>query len=218
VRTISEQSLAWNTINQERTPTLWVADLISAIDLQWNRDPSRSSIFKLNEDNRRAAWRVLNKVFRENPDVYKQFGLLPDVPRYDHQGKAIRQPPPGATTFEVHSVRPARRPAPDGSFHTDIVAIITQRQPKPIRAGDPSGGWFWFRGGATLIIDSRTYGLRKNEQIQERIRYTVVKNSGSESRLARQRQAMSSEMMPALRALYFGKTGSEPFAMMHAGE
>ena len=207
VRTISEQSLAWNTLQERKPP--WLADLIGAIDLRWNRDINRSEIFELNEKNRRAVWHVLDKVFREDPSTYADFGLLPDVPRYDQQGKVFRQPQAGATTFEVHSVRPARRLGPDGSFRTDIVAIITQRQLKLINANDPAS-WFWFRGGATLIIDGR---YKKEE-----IRYAVIKDGGSESRLARQRQAESGEMMPALRSLYFGKSSSEPFAMMHARE
>jgi hypothetical protein len=155
------------------------------------------------------VWQVLDKVFRENPGAYSHFGLLPNVPRYDQQGKMIRQAPAGATTFEVHSVRPARRLGPDGSFRTDIVAIITQRQVKLIKPNEPAD-WFWFRGGATLIIDGRDK--------MEEIRYAVIKDGGSETRLARQRQTESGEMMPALRALYFGKSSSEPFAMMHAGE
>jgi subtilase family protein len=207
VRTISEQSLAWNTL-RERKPG-WLKDFIKAIDLRWNRDLSRSRIFELNEKNRLAVWRVLDKVFREDPGAYAHFGLLPNVPRWDEEGNVIRQPPPGATTFEVHSVRPARRLGRDGSFLTDIVAIITQRQRKPIKPDDPAG-WFWFRGGVTLIIDSR--------EEKEKIRYAVVKHSDSETRLVRQRQTEFGAMMPALRTLYFGKSGSEPFAVMHARE
>jgi hypothetical protein len=65
VRTVSEQSLAWNTLREAKPP--WLADLVMAIDLRWNRDLSRSDIFKLNEKNRLAVWQVLDKVFRENP-------------------------------------------------------------------------------------------------------------------------------------------------------
>jgi hypothetical protein len=117
------------------------------------------------------------------------------------------------TTFEVHSVRPARRIAPDGSFRTEIVAVINQRQPKPVDGRDVSNGWFWFRGGATLILDPR--------KGREEVRYSIIKNSGSESRLERQRQFASTGHLSPLRALYFSGAGPnaaglEPFAMMHA--
>jgi hypothetical protein len=227
VRTISEQSLAWNTLRDKKP--CWLPKLIDVIDVRWNRDISRRDIFELNEKNRWAVWRVLDKAFHEHPGTSAQFGLSPGVPRYDQHGNVMKQAASGGTTFEVHSVRPARRLRPDGSFATDIIVIITQRRREPVNPKDANGDWFWFRGGATVIIDSRTGDLRGDERepdrpkadrekMKEEIRYVVVKNSGSETRLARQRQTESGETMPALHALYFGKSSSEPFAMMHAGE
>jgi hypothetical protein len=68
--------------------------------------------------------------------------------------------------------------------------------------------FLWFRGGATVIIDPR--------KGQEEIRYAIIKNTGSEARQKRQAKAAGAHYMSPLRALYFGETKSEPFAMLHA--
>ena len=74
-------------------------------------------------------------------------------------------------------------------------------------------GFFWFRAGATLIIDP-TDG-------QEGIRYSIIKNA-SDSRLALQMKIATGSRLSPLRALYFGglvQSGSaltEPFAMLHS--
>ena len=66
----------------------------------------------------------------------------------------------------------------------------------------------WFRGGATVVIDPR--------KRQEEIRYSIVKNTGSTERQKRQAQAAVSSYMSPLRALYFGETKAEPFALLHS--
>jgi hypothetical protein len=206
VRTISQESLAWNTLEDPSPP--WLAGILKDIDLRWNQDLSRSEIFELNEKNRWRMWSGLKKVFATDPSLYTQFGLLPDLPRFDQHGRVDKWPALGDTTFEVYSVRPARRLGPDGSFRTDIVAVIHQRQAVPLDGKDVENGFFWFRGGATLILDPR-------EGCQE-IRYSIIKNSGSKSRMERQRQTVSGSFVSPLRALYFGGPGSEPFAALHA--
>ena len=118
------------------------------------------------------------------------------------------------TTFDVPSVRLARRVAPDGSFKTSVVAVITQRQPVPLDEGNIANGFFWFRGGATLIIDP--------SEGHEKICYSIIKNSGSKDRRDRQLQLTRSSALGSLRALYFGGNSPlvgvvpEPFAIMHA--
>jgi len=111
-------------------------------------------------------------------------------------------------------VRPTRRVEPDGSFRTEVIAVIQQRVPvgldgTPALNGVKKGdGFFWFRGGATVIIDPR--------QGQEEIRYSIIKNTGSADRLKRQSQTATANFLSPLRALYFGREVSEPFAMLHA--
>ena len=129
------------------------------------------------------------------------------MPKYTEDGKIAEPASPGRTHFSVASVRPARRVAPDGSFFTEVVATIMQRRRVPLDPNDPQGPQIWFRGGVTLIIDPRRNHCE--------IRYAIVKNCGSESRLARQRQSASGSGFGALQALYFANTPSEPFALLH---
>lgn len=208
VRTVSEETLAWATL--EETKPRWLDKILVGLDLGWDRALSRSDVFTLNERNRWKVWSSLKTLFAAEPDLLAQFGLLADVPRYRDDGTVHHKAAPGETTFEVFNVRSARRVALDGSFRVDVIMTIQQRQRKPVDPATPDGAWFWFRGGATLIIDPRE-GHRE-------VRYSIIKSSGSVDRLNRQRQTVSGEAMSPLRALYFGMDGSEPFAILHSND
>jgi len=206
VRTVSEESLAWGTLEDPQPK--WLKKVIQSLDVNLNRLPSRAEIFALNEKNRRLLWGAMNDVFISQPDLYREFGLLPDIPRYNERGQEVKRAETGHTTFEVFNVRPARRVDSDGGLHTELIATIHQRRPVALDGKDMTNGWFWFRGGATLIIDPR---LEKSE-----IRYVLTKNIASQERLERQRRTVSGSSLSPLRALYFGDASGEPFAMMHA--
>lgn len=206
IRTVSEETLAWGTLDQPCPD--WLPDLLRNVDLAWDRDLSRSEVFALNERNRWTMWRNLRSVIARDRSVCAQLGLLPGIPRYDHDGKVLRAAQPGETTFEVFEVRPALRVAPDGSYRTEVIVSIQQRRAVPIDPLDAAAGTFWFRGGATLILDTR--------RAMPQVRYSIVKNAGSETRLQRQRETYGKALVSPLRALYFGNTSSEPFAMIHA--
>ena len=132
----------------------------------------------------------------------------------------------GAPVIEVHSARPARRVGPTGDVRADAIIQVTQRRPgytEPdlqdlvdkqllskapdalINAPAPD---FWFRGGATLVVDLE-HGT---------VRYAIVKDIWDKSRLARQRAFLGMRGDNSLRAMYFGgglETTREPFAFMH---
>jgi hypothetical protein len=211
IRTVSEETLSWNA--PEDPKPRWLKDLLASIDIKWNTNPTRSEIFQINEKNRWALWRRLKRIFHKDPKLYAEFGLLPGVPLYHANGtiKQKRQNPD--STFEVYNVRRARRVTPDEELRNDIIAIIDQRLAIPIDGKDVKNGFFWFRGGATLIIDP-TDG-------EEEIRYSIIK-SPRDSRLTLQMKIVTGSMLSPLRALYFGgmvQSGSaltEPFAMLHA--
>jgi hypothetical protein len=216
VRTVSEETLSWNTLEETKPP--WLKELISSVKFRWNADLDRSEIFKLNEENRWSLWRQLRQLLQQQPDLYADFGLLPGIPLYHPDGTIKQERPWPASTFEVHNVRPARRITPDGEIQTDIVAVVDQRQAIPLDGQDVKNGFFWFRGGVTLIINPRAG--------KEEVRYTITKSSANESRLGRQKAMATGmtadSMRSSLRALYFGgytQSGgpvSEPFAMLHA--
>jgi len=212
VRTVSEETLAWGTLEDPRPP--WLARILKNIDLRWDQEINREQIYQLNEDNRWALWRALNEVFLEDESVFAHFGLQPRLAKFNQTGNVEREGKKGQSTFDVFSVRPARRIAPDGSFRTELIAVIHQRHPQPLDGKDIKNGWFWFRGGATLIIDPRPG--------RESIRYSILKNSSSASRQERQREFTRKRGVASLRAVYFGgdtvadALGEEPFALMHS--
>lgn len=206
VRTVSEETLAWGTLENPRPA--WLEQLVKGLDFGMERYVSRSETFALNEKNRWTMFTSLRKVFQTNPALHAQFGLLPDIPRYSANGEITKVPAPGQTTFEVQSVRLSRRVGSDGTFPVEVIASIQQRRRVPLNSADPEGPSFWFRGGTTLILDPR--------QGKREVRYTIVKNSGSETRLERQRQTAAGRPMSPLRSLYFGAEISEPFALLHS--
>lgn len=211
VRTISEETLAWDA--PAGLPGGWLADILKDIDLGWDRDLSRSKIFDLNEANRWTLWAGLKRAFAGNSDLYAQFGLAPGLARFRDDGTLGRKAEEGGSTFDVFGVRPTRRVEPDGSFRIEAIAVVQQRipvrldgsaAPEGVEPGEP---FFWFRGGASVIIDPR--------RGQEAIRYAIIKSTGSEERRLRQAQAASAHFMSPLRALYFGDASREPFALLH---
>lgn len=207
VRTLSTESLTWNA--PEVDSPAWLRTVFAHVDFSLDKKLNRSQIFQLNEVNRWRVWRALKSAFDDDPDLCRQFGLMPNVPRYDKDGAMLREAKDGGTTFEVFSVRPARRIAPDGSFRTDIIVVIDQRRPILYDDADPTQGVFWFRGGATLVLDPN--------KGSPRIRYVILKSSESQRRIAVQCSMARGAHMSPLQALYFGAATFEPFAMMHAG-
>ena len=89
VRTVSEETLAWSKLD-DPSPS-WLNGLLDKIDLGWNQQLSRSEIFALNEKNRWALWTAMKRAFATSPDLYAQFGLLPDLPRYNEDGSLFRK-------------------------------------------------------------------------------------------------------------------------------
>ncbi len=208
VRTVSEETLAWGTPQDDQPE--WLDKVASSIDLGLDRVIDRSEMAQVNEENRWKMWRVLKQAFAEDPELCRNFGLLGGVPRYRADGRVLRPAAKGETTFEVLGVRPAFRVAPDGSTRTEVIANIQQRRALPLDPDNPKAGVFRFRGGATLIFDPRE-GAR-------RIRYMIIKNSASETRIARQRAMERGGAGAPLRQLYFGDVPGEPFAMLHGGD
>ena len=214
VRTVSTETLSWSGPDASVMPSTWVRRLIRNIDLGWNQKLNRSRIFALNEDNRWEFFDRLKEALKRDPRLYAQFGLLPDVPRYRNNGRIQAKVAKGATTFDVNGIRPTRRVEPDGSFRTEIIAVIQQRVPVRLDGTmmpdgtDGKEEFFWFRGGATLIIDPR--------EGYEQIRFSIIKNTGSETRRKRHAETAASNYLSPLRALYFGDDDGEPFALLHS--
>lgn len=132
-------------------------------------------------------------------------------------------------SFEVHSVRIARRAGPDGNELFQMVAQITQRrrgyfderrQKRVDRDGPGKKDMqpdFWFRGGATIIVDLRDGRLQRI--IRQRI--------DNDARLAAQRDfILGSDIALSMAAAESDHTHgcpvtgieNEPFAFVHGAE
>jgi hypothetical protein len=207
VRTLSVESLTWDA--PENDAPNWLKDVVAKLEFGFGRKLDRSEIFDQNQQNCKHVWLALNEALTKDPGLCKEFGLLRGVPHYDKIGKVKLGAERGPTNFDVFSVRPARRITPDGAYHPEIVVVVTQRRPILYDLKDPQKGFFWFRGGATLILDPRPG--------DPRIRYSIVKNSDSVKRQEIQRNMASNAHMSSLQALYFSRATFEPFAIMHAG-
>jgi hypothetical protein len=209
VRTLSAESVTWNAPANDQPS--WLKTIFEHVDFGLDRKLTRTEMFDLNEKNRWRVWSALKEAFNRDPALCGEFGLMPGIPRYDGNfGPLGPLRKNNVTTFNVFNVRPARRIAPDGSFRTDIVVVIDQRRPLFYDEKDPSQGQFWFRGGATLILDPN--------QGAPRVRYSIVKNIDSRSRIDIQRKTALGAHQSPMQALYFGAASFEPFAMMHSGQ
>jgi hypothetical protein len=132
----------------------------------------------------------------------------------------------GVPIIEVHSARPARRVGPTGDMLMDVIIQVTQRRPgyldpadqaqvdglilskEPDEIANAPDPDFWFRGGATLVVD-----LERGT-----VRYAIVKDIWDRGRLERQRAFHGGATDNSLRAMYFGSAPEaerEPFAFIH---
>jgi hypothetical protein len=201
VRTMSVESLRWQ---EPRQQPAGLADALGRLTLEWDLFTNRRLSWESARANAIELHSWLTVKGNISPGMADEMGISLE---FGDDGKCI-------STIEVHSVRPARRTAPDGSFITDLVVVITQKRPEPVDPADKSAGTFNFRGGCTLLID-----LRK-----KRIRYIVSRNINSSTsasamkRLQHQRE-YEQQKNNSLQALYFNeaRNGAEPFAMLHRG-
>jgi hypothetical protein len=205
VRTLSVESLRWQKpLVETRLPGL--DDLLKNLDLSWDLTVGREAVYKRTRENCQKihAWLAGGGLNSQAAGMLG-LGLGRDAPKTISRGQG------GRPKVEVHSVRPARRIGPDGQVIVELVVEITQKREELMRPANPASGRFPFRGGCTLLID-----LESGE-----IRYCVVKNILSETRLQRQREYMDTPAALSLYATYFGRGRSqaarEPFALLHRG-
>lgn len=153
VTTLSEDSLRWrgpengSFSNLERTGQ-FRGDFRSLLETalrpalaQWEPGKSRAAIFTLIHRGQAAFHQMLQTMQRSVPDDQ------PLLPGLDLRGER----------FSVTNLRPARRVGLQGEYRTEMVVDIVQSfQPRgPAQKTERP-----FRGGATLIVDMRTWDIR----------------------------------------------------------
>ena len=166
--------------------------------------------------------------FATNADLAAEWGLdmSPSAPQTIERDNPKDSKQPRLPKFDVHSVRRCRRIGPDEQERVDILIEVVQKrkcyidesvQEKADGGSIPSGEPdFYFRGGATIIIDPRA----------GRIRYVIRKSmnpkktKGLHSRLEKTRKfATGGGGALGLRSNYFrGGEGTNPFVYLHSTE
>jgi hypothetical protein len=230
VRTLSVESLRWSSPQKQprglgkffRDPQSYLDPKKfgrESLNFDWTRNEDRHGAYQAGKLNAAMLHEWLVDPENLPPEMAETFGLNRRE-RGHPTTAAFRFDRTGRPTFEVHSVRPAYRVAPDADIKTDVMAVITQRRRVAIDPNDPPDPpddpdkTFWFRGGCTLIIDPA------NDE--EPIRYAIRKDVMNETRLAQQRMFLNESQGMTLRALYFGGDSGtehkEPFALLHIGQ
>jgi hypothetical protein len=203
IKTLSPESLRWEPITDAKiallsedpyfqmlTDTL-KRELYKATDIE-----SRKDSFLFFEDIKRKLHFTIGDINQQAEfDKLTGLCLTPGDPIW--QGEH--------PTFEVHSLRSARRVTPDGDTVNQAIVVLTQK--RKVKADDGSDSTF--RGGCTLIFELAG---------SPKLSYCIRKSIKDEHRLSDQLTYRSSlTESPNDRALYFGQTDTErePFAFLH---
>jgi hypothetical protein len=212
VRTLSVESLRWPDPSMLQQLE-GLETLLKEVNFTWDLHTDRHEAYRQSEDNCHCFHHWMSEHLFTHDAVWRQLGLAwgKDAPTYIQKGKNATTGEREVKT-EVHSVRPTRRVAPDGSFITELVVELTQRRRVPFDPKDRKHR-FQFRGGCTLLIDLEA----------RRVRYCIKKDIFDENRLEKQRRFQGSPGAVSLHATYFddgcrrSHPGEEPFALLHRG-
>ncbi|MEA2641707.1 MAG: hypothetical protein QOF51_3101 [Chloroflexota bacterium] len=192
VKSLAQDSLVWEPPPLRLTN---VRNVLKQLNVDWDLDSDRRRAYEESLANARTMHRWLMNPAEVSDEELTALGL-----------RRIAQTEPVTVDgiegdlhpIEVHSVRPARRVAPDGRIQADLVVEITQ-------TFWPKGGGH-VRSGCTLLID-----LKRAEA-----RYFVRKRADSADRIAKL-QGFALETTDQLPATYFMNADrrAEPFALIH---
>ncbi len=209
LRTVSLETLRWR--HWDGPSPAWLDDAVAALKIDLGANLAREQIFAVSEQRKEILHAVIEKGLTSQADC-DALGLEFGLPRFETFTERVKSA--AATTLKVDTVRVARRVRPDGAMGAQLVVVIRQRRPEILAQGDPglSPEHFWFRGGATLIIDLLGSAGPK-------IRYAIVKPILSQRRAVRERAFRLGEDEEGLRAMYLSGDeygAREPFALLHA--
>ena len=199
VRTLSLDSLRWQKPAAE-LPGL--PQLLKGLQTGWDLSCDRREVFEQMRKNRSLVHAWLSNEITAKTATMLGLTIGPDAP----QTKRVKNRRP---KVEVHSLRPLRRVGPDGQLNVDLILEMTQKREVRIDPSAKESPTFVFRGGCTLLVDLENGNLR----------YCILKNIMSESRLQRQREFLASPARHNLHRTYFGERDddeqAEPFALLH---
>lgn len=237
LRALSDETLAWRRPAPELRRQAWLKAMVDKFALQPGPDFSREWMHRRSRERAAIAQEAIEAALDADLSVddmplHTLLGLEPGLARYD---EAFLQHPhsrPGATNIHVQDVRPKIREQSatevrDRSLAFDIIVRVRQRRPEWVTKGS---GPFWFRGGATIIIDpyahvetKRTQDGQETHVVMPEIRHSIVKNMTSRRRLEQELAWRGGLGGGGVQATYFNDpddrknpmAGGGPFAMIH---
>jgi len=191
VTSLSPESLRWDPPEALRFN---IRDGLDKLDLGWKlRTDRRDAFYKSRRDAAMLRNWLSEKFARDLPDELRAENM--ELLGFS-LNERTRDGTAKISSFEVHSVRPARRIGKHGQELRDVIIEITQRSYAPDRQT--------LRGGATWIVDGETGDIR----------YCVRKRVDNPWRIAQESTFMRER--DGLAANYFSDPeGAEPFAVAH---
>jgi hypothetical protein len=198
---LAEDSLVWEE------PPLHLEDLdslkmmVERLDLRWSLNSERRSAYETSQTNAREVRKWLSdpaQAALRNAMGFEDASTATVLKGTNGEPDMRGEMRP----IEVHSVRPSRRTAPDGSSHAMLVIEITQT----FRAAPDQAR---YRGGCTLLVN-----LNTNEA-----RYVIRKRlHGAHGAAAQRKARLAAAERAADRGLRYvgpGDPHEEPFALLH---
>jgi hypothetical protein len=191
---LAEDSLVWETPQLVPEEQAEIKKAVETLDLDWNLNTDRRSAYAYSQENARKVWKWLT----DRPSLLAVLGFEPAQKNVTIGGMTGE-----LRGIEIHSVRPSRRTAPDGTSLAMLVVEITQtfrRDPDHAR----------YRGGCTVLVD-----LADN-QAKYIVRKRLRGSTGVETQ--QKARAIAAEQAAAI-GLRYAEPGSsdraETFALLH---
>jgi hypothetical protein len=157
LKTLSETTLRWPKGDSldapARSAVEYIAQQLRTLPSRTQFQQSREEVFDLwKEAQEKIHGLILPKMQQEILGNFEELTGLVFRQDSDTTGITVTE---GLPSFEVNSVRPARRRGPGGEEVAQVVICITQRRMLQI-----DGETIEFHGGCTLILDLDTLELR----------------------------------------------------------
>lgn len=210
IRHLAEDSLQWDPPPLEANTMQLTEGMLEQLNLRWNLNTDRRAAYEVSKKNARKVLEWLLSPDGPGEQLIEAMGF--ETPG-DKKFKIGEESVDGKIQdimvegvlhrLEVHSVRPARRTAPDGSLHSMLVVEITQTfQQKDTQER--------YRGGCTVLINLR------NNQPQYLIRKSLRGVGGVQ---AQKEERDKIATWAAERRMSFAPPGTpgrnEPFRLLH---
>jgi hypothetical protein len=194
---LAEDSLLWDPPPLETQTLVLTESLLDNLKLRWNTNTNRRLAYDTSKENAEmVAWWLHHQ--KGGDQLIEAMGF--DAPCKDTILGGMKGE---IRPIEVHSVRPARRTAPDGTLHQVLVVEITQTFREEATQQR-------YRGGCTVIIDL------KNNQPKYLIRKSL---SGAFGAAAQKQERAKIADWAAERRMRFAPPGTpgrnEPFRFLH---